>query len=164
MLALKSLFIATGLAAAAALPAQAAGTVEVSFTTPEKYVDAGHSGYEREGTLRALKAHFEQLASRLPDGQVLQIEVLDVDLAGELKPTRRGIDLRVLKGGADWPRISLNYTLLADGKVVKSGSERLADMAYQFNHQPLDTYALAYERRMIDVWFAQAFGVGKPAA
>jgi len=162
MHALKSILVAAGLAVV--VPAYAAGTVEVTFTSPEKYTDAGPTAGEVTSTTRALQAHFEDLAKRLPDGQVLTIDVQDVDLAGEMRPSRQGRDLRVLNGNADWPRMTLSYTLTAGGKVVSSGIERLSDMDYMRRSRPLDSRELSYERRMIDSWFEQAVLGAKPAA
>jgi hypothetical protein len=154
---LKSAFLCATLAATLPGPAHAAGVVEVQFTSPERYADAGRTERDRDSTLQTLRAHFGQLAAHLPDGQVLQIEVQDIDLAGELLPNSRGRDLRVLNGGADWPRMTLRYTLVAEGKAVKSGTQRLADMDYQSGIKPIDPRELAYERRMIDTWFEREF-------
>ena len=62
---------------------------------------------------------YSRLGRRLPDGQTLTIAVLDLDLAGSLRPTPTG-ELRVLRGGADWPSMSLRYTLQADGRTLAS--------------------------------------------
>lgn len=134
----------------------AAGTVTVSYVNAPGFADAGPTAWEREATLKALSAHLQALGQRhLPAEQTLQVDVLDLDLAGALKPSRRaGQDLRVVKGAADWPRINLRYTLVADGKPVLSGEERVADMNYaagiasQRNSDPLH-----YEKRMLDTWF-----------
>lgn len=158
-----SLLCAT-LAGAALVPAHAEGVVEVRFSSPENYADAGRSASDRDSTEHTLRAHFARLAQQLPDGQVLQIEVQDIDLAGELLPTSRGRDLRVLNGGADWPRITLQYTLVADGKTLQSGTRRLVDMDYQSGIRPIDQRELAYERRMIDAWFEREIAAVKPAA
>ena len=60
----------------------------------------------------------------------------------------------MLSGRADWPRMELSYTLVQGGRTLKSGSARLADMAYL--QQPLGTREgepYAYEQRMIERWF-----------
>jgi Protein of unknown function (DUF3016) len=147
--------LATGcLAAAAALSTHAAGTVDVRFVQPETFADAGLPGFNRERTLRRLADEFQQLAQKLPDGQSMTVEVLDVDLAGDLDPTRGNIDQRVLRGKSDWPRIHLRYTLAAGGKPLKSGEEWIADLLYLDRRaRLLDTRDLAYERRMLEDWF-----------
>ena len=142
--------------------AQAAGVVDVSFKPADQLTDIGHGSLERERNVKALAEHFQSLAARLPDGQTLKVEVLDVNLAGDLRPTRRGDDVRVLRGAADWPALDLRWQLLQGGRTLSSGDERLADMAYlQFGRRLAPGSPLPYEARMIDRWFDERFG---PAA
>jgi Protein of unknown function (DUF3016) len=79
----------------------AAGSVQVSYVQPEKFADIGISPRDREDALQQLTKHFESLASRhLADGQKLNVEVLDVDLAGTVQPSvRAGDSLRIFMGG-----------------------------------------------------------------
>ncbi|HMC17367.1 MAG TPA: DUF3016 domain-containing protein, partial [Albitalea sp.] len=110
----------------------------------------------RQLNLQTLERHLQALAQhRLPSDQVLKVEVLDVDLAGEERPSRRsGRDLRILRGGADWPRIQLRYTLEVNGRLLRSGEETLTDMSYL--QGPIGAYGtdpLRYEQRMLDKWF-----------
>jgi Protein of unknown function (DUF3016) len=140
----------------------AAGAVQVSFVQPEKFADVGRTPRDVDGHLQQLTRHFEVLAARyLLDGQKLNLEVLDVDLAGELRPSRRSAqEIRVLKGGADWPRIHLRYTLEAAGQAPRRGEAQLRDLAYL--QRPAGGYgdrvALKYEYRMLDEWFGTEFG------
>lgn len=138
----------------AAPPAQAAGVVDVSFKPVHELADAGRDRFDGERNLKTLAEHFQALAQRLPDGQQLTVEVTDLDLAGEMKPTRRGGDLRVMSGRADWPSVSLRWTLTEGGRTRASGDERLTDMAYLMH--PLrgaQDRPLAYELRLLDRWF-----------
>lgn len=146
--------------ASVAAAAQAAGIVSVSFVQPENFTDVRDSFMSRERHLGALKSHIEQAAAPyVADGQTLKIEVLDVDLAGETRLTRRATNLRVLKGRGDWPRIKLRYALEAGGQPLRSGEARVQDMSYldRFAGALQDT-ALRYERRMLDEWFRDEFG------
>jgi len=140
----------------AALPPAAAGTVEVNWLQPERYSDAGRTDGERERTMKSLGDAFAQLGRLLPDGQTLKLEVLDVDLAGEIEPHPRQ-DMRIVRGGADWPRMTLRYTLQEGSRTLKSGEARLADMNYLFDTLPvrLRDGELPYEKRMIQHWFGQ---------
>jgi hypothetical protein len=144
------LALAMALGTTAAL---AAGQVDVSFKPADQLSDVGR-GLDRERNVKALADHFKSLAAQLPDGQRLSVEVVDVDMAGELRPMRRGDELRVMKGGADWPKLELKWSLTAGGQPLKSGQERLADMAY-LSHalRGGDTSPVAYEARLIDRWF-----------
>lgn len=147
-------FITPLMLALAAPAALAAGEVRVSFPPADKLSDIGRP-LQRQRNIDTLTAHLRALASRLPQGQVLKVEVLDVDLAGEMRLQRNGEELRVLKGGADWPRMELRWTLNgADGKALGSGHDRLADMNYL--NEPLrigQDGPLPYETRLIDRWF-----------
>jgi hypothetical protein len=145
-------------ARATALPATA-GTVEVDWVQPEHYSDAGRSIVDRERTLQTLTGHFERLGRRLPDGQTLKLEVLDIDLAGELQPWGWH-ELRVLRGRADWPHLTLRYTLLEGDATLQAGQARLSDMNYLMalrGHAP-GAGDLAYEKRMLSRWFDETFG------
>ena len=152
--------------AAAAPTAAVAGTVDVSFVNAPAFEDAGTTSWEEQANLKALAAHLQSLGQRmLPANQVLKVEVTDVDLAGSLRPTRLGSQIRVLRGGADWPRINLRYTLEVDGKPVRSGEERVADMNYARGISKYrESQSLYYEKRMLDDWFKARFADSKTAA
>ncbi len=163
-----TLFAATLLAAALAAPcaAQAAGQVQVRWVEPEKFADAGRGALDRERTLQALGEHLGRLGRRLPDGQTLQVEVLDLELAGELEPfSRFHHDVRVLRGRADWPRISLRYTLSDGERTLARGDAQLSDPHYMFRSlRGSASGTLAYEKRMLDEWVASLVaGSGTPS-
>lgn len=144
-----------------AAPARAAGPVEVTYTAPEQFTDAGRDVIERERNLAALTQHLQALGKRLPDGQALRVEVLDVDLAGEVRPASIH-ELRVMRGGVDWPRITVHYTLLEGSRTVAEGRERISDNNYLLTRGlAMDHGALPYERRMLEHWFRERF---EPAA
>lgn len=143
---------------AMARPAHAAGTADVRFVEPERFSDAGRSAFDREQVLASLGTHLTQLAQRLPDGQRLRIEVLDLDLAGE-SILRHGTDVRVLRGGADWPQIRLRWTLEQGGVALKSGEDRLSDLGYlsgRASHASSEG-AFPHERRLLTQWFRAQF-------
>lgn len=137
--------------AAGAAPAGAT----ITFTEPDKFADVPFSSVERQRVLDDLSRYIVKLASKLPANQQLTVEVLDIDLAGQVDPHIRGRDdLRVLRGGADWPQMRLRYSLEQDGKVLKSGEERLADMNYLNRAGYLGSEtSLRYEKQMLESWF-----------
>ena len=148
---------------AASVPAFAAGVVEVNFVKADEFTDIGRGTVDRERHLAVLSDHLKSLGQRLPNGQVLTVDVLDVDLAGEIWPTRRMNEVRILKGSVDWPRMSLRWTLQADGRTLRTGEDKLKDMAYLARGAGLGTQqALAYDLRMLDEWFAKSFAAGAP--
>lgn len=135
-------------------------TTTVTYAAPDKFSDLPFVPWDREQTLNDLTEHFSRLGASLPPGQDLRIEVTDVDLAGRLVPSaRHGRDLRILSGRADWPRIELRYAVEQDGRVLKSGEARLADMNYLMHgNRYFDGEPLRYEKQMIDEWFKQTIG------
>jgi hypothetical protein len=155
-LALAGLFLLAAGAASAA--------VNVTYNHPEKFADLPFSNWDRDDVLKQLTEHFNKLGKALPPGQELDVEVLDIDLAGREYPGRAsGRDIRIMRGGADWPRIHLRYQLVENGTVVKSGEAKLSDMNYLQNiPRYADGDALRYEKRMIDDWFKANIGPTRP--
>ncbi|MBC7453348.1 MAG: DUF3016 domain-containing protein [Massilia sp.] len=153
---MKSMIRQAALAAVLALGAGgASAAATVSYAQPERFSDVPFAPWERERVLAGLTEHFNKLAARLPPGQDLSVEVLDLDLAGEIWPTRLSAqDLRIMNGRADWPRLSMRYSITQGGQVVSSGEENLSDMGYM---NRINRYfggdALRYEKQMLDDWF-----------
>ncbi|USX27622.1 DUF3016 domain-containing protein [Oxalobacteraceae bacterium OTU3CINTB1] len=147
------------LAAALALLASGAAWADVSvtFVKPDEFIDMPRSPIERERLQKDFAEYFASLNKRLPAGQNLKIEVLDIDLAGQLWPRRSGgEDIRIMRGGADWPRMHLRYTLEENGQVLRSGDEQLSNMNYQQRMgRHSDSDPLRYEKQMIDEWFGK---------
>ena len=146
----------TWVAAALLAAAGAAGAeVTVNYDKPDEFIDMPRSPQDREQVLKEVSRHFAQLAKNLPAGQDLKVTITDMDLAGRLEPRRWAMDdIRIMRGGADWPVIVLSYTLEQNGQVVKSGTDTLKNMMYQ---QRINRYSsgepLRYEKQMIDDWF-----------
>src|SRR6185369_8906196 len=138
------LFIATASAFAAAT---------VNFVNVDKMTDVPRDFHKREDMQFALREHFNRLSEQLPAGQVLKVDILDIDLAGEEFPRVSVQDVRVLKGQADWPRMHLRYSIEQDGKVVASGESQLSDPGYLMNGNRYNTDAYPYETQMLDDWF-----------
>ncbi len=137
--------------------AMAAPIATVTFANPASFSDVPYSSWEREEVFKELGDHFGRLASKLPAGQELTVEVLDLDLAGRIYPARYSAkDMRILKGQADWPHIKMRYTITEGGKVVRQGEESLSDMNYLNRHNRYrGDETLRYEKRMLDDWFKE---------
>ncbi|MYN41518.1 DUF3016 domain-containing protein [Duganella sp. FT109W] len=156
----------TVLAAVVALLASSAALAEVTvtYTKPDDYTDLARGEYDRERVLKQFTDYFATLEKKLPAGENLKIDVLDIDLAGRMYPRRNGDEIRVLNGGADWPRMHLRYTLEKDGQVLRSGDDNIANMNYQQSRSSyFDSDPLRYEKQMLDDWFNKAI-VPKVAA
>lgn len=162
--ALRTALLAAGLALASAAllvalarPAHAAGQADVRFVEPDRFSDVGRGSFDRERALASLSAHVKDLARQLPDGQTLKVEVLDVDLAGELE-LRRGREIRVLRGAADTPHIRLRWSLEQAGATLKKGEERLTDLGY-LTSRPGSPAASdgnwPHEKRLLTQWFRE---------
>jgi hypothetical protein len=147
---------------ASALPAVAAD-VSVTFIEPQRYTDGDYSRRSGDGAevRREVEQHLRRLAERrLPSGDALRIEVIDIDLAGRLEPSRSsvGSDVRVVSS-VSAPRIRLTYELIRGGAVLASGDARLTDPGFLMSRGPYSAAdRLRYEKRMLDDWFQKRFG------
>jgi hypothetical protein len=157
--AMKPMIGKLALAGLLALGAGAASAgVTVNYVDSDKFSDLPFAPWERKEVLDDLAGFFGELGKALPPGQDLKVEVTDIDLAGREYPnSRSGRELRILKGGADWPIMELRYTLTSNGQIVASGQEKLTDMNYLNRINRLtDGDRLRYEKRMIEEWFNKA--------
>jgi Protein of unknown function (DUF3016) len=149
----------TWLAAAllAAAGAASAG-VTVNYEKPDDFIDMPRSPQDRDQVLRELTRYFNKLAQDLPAGQDLKITVTDIDLAGREEPRRWAMDdIRIMRGGADWPTMKLRYSLEQNGQVLRSGEDTLKNMMYQQRiNRHFSSDALRYEKQMIDDWFQKS--------
>ena len=150
---------AIGKVALAGLFALGAGAasagVTVNYVESDKFADLPFAPWERKEVLDQLADYFVELGKSLPAGQELTVDITEIDLAGSEYPSARGTrDLRVLKGGADWPIMELRYALSANGQVLSSGKAKLSDMNYLGHiNRASDSDRLRYEKRMIEEWF-----------
>ena len=133
--------------------ASAYASATVSFVAIDKMTDVPRDFHRREEMQFVLREHFERLSQQLPAGQVLKVDILDIDLAGEEFPRVAVQDIRVLKGQADWPRMHLRYSIEQDGKVLASGDSQLSDPGYLMGSNRYGQDAYSYEKQMLDDWF-----------
>ncbi|WP_323143539.1 DUF3016 domain-containing protein [Massilia phyllosphaerae] len=129
--------------------------VTVNYVHDARFTDLPRTPWQRQQALEDISAHFQALGKDLPAGQDLVIDVLDIDLAGREEPNRFALSgVRILSHGGDWPRMRLRYSLVEDGKVLKSGDAQLSDKAYgnRVNAYPSDA-RWPHEKQMIDDWW-----------
>jgi hypothetical protein len=133
--------------------ANASATANVAFVGLEKMTDVPRDFHDRENMQFLFREHVRLLSEKLPAGQVLKVDFLDIDLAGDEFPRVSVRDVRVLKGQADWPRIELRYSIERDGQVIASGEAKLSDPNYLMglNRYGRDLYS--HEKQMLDEWF-----------
>ena len=154
-------FLSLNVALLAIAPARA--EVQVTFTVPEKYVDASlqrDGAGSRELTLRAIREHLVALGGRyLVSSRTLKIEILDIDLAGELEWWHGPYDIRYLRSYT-WPKIKLRYTLEDSGQTIDSREELVSDPSYQMNVITRSGESMPYEKKMLARWFRSRFAAG----
>jgi hypothetical protein len=131
----------------------ASAAATVSFIHPEKMTDVPRFGSDLESMEMIFREHIDELAAKLPAGQELKVEFLDIDLAGDVFPRVAVRDIRVLKGMADWPRMHLRYSIEQDGKVLRSGDRELADPNYLMGSSSFRNEIYVHEKKLLDEWF-----------
>jgi hypothetical protein len=138
-----------------------AATVEVKWTEPDKYTDIREGNDNRakfrENTFYNFEKHFTKLAENLPEGQVLKIEVTNIDLAGDTHAG--GINrYRIIKEIYP-PRMSFSYQLVnEDGSIAKEDTVELKDMGFMTGSRlKYRNEAIGYEKKMLDDWFFKDF-------
>ena len=143
----------TGLLALGAGAASA--EVVVNYVQPERFSDLPSVQRDRERALQALTRHFTRLGARLPPGQILRIDVENIDMAGREVPGRSVATPRTWNGALDWPRIQLQFEIESKGQIVRSGEADLRDMAYSYRAKRYyDGDQLRFEKPMLDEWFS----------
>lgn len=131
----------------------ASAAVTVTYVNTEKMTDVPRFETDRKSMEINFREFFEELAKQLPAGQNLKVEILDIDLAGDVFPRVPIRDVRVTKGSYDFPRIHLRYSIEQDGKVLRSGERELADRNYQLNVNSYRNEMYNYEKQMLSDWF-----------
>lgn len=140
-----------------------AGEVSVNWIKPEKFKDMDPvSGVKKpfqERVMKSLTDYWQGFADDLPKGYKLQVDITDVDLAGDVRPSLGAghSDLRIMRD-IFFPKMEFSYTLKdATGEMVSKGDEVIKDMNYLFH---VDTRSRShnlkswhYEKRMIKKWF-----------
>ena len=142
-------------------PGAFAASSEVTWTDYKSYrdIDAGNENRKsfRERTFKGFEKHFSKLAATLPEGQVLKIDVTDVDLAGDTNAS--GIHrTRIIKHLYS-PRMNFSYQLFdAEGKVIQADEAVVKDMNFMSgNSLKYRNKSLGYEKKMLDDWFDKTF-------
>ncbi|HEX9171820.1 MAG TPA: DUF3016 domain-containing protein [Telluria sp.] len=155
----KRIHFAAIAAIAFAASANASAGLTLNFANTEKMADVPRHQGDREFMEEQFRELFDTLSSKLPAGQQLRVDIIDVDLAGEVFPRVAIQNVRVMKGRIDPPRIHLRYSIEQDGKVLNSGERKLVDHSYQsaFNRYSNELYA--HEKQLIENWFHKEFKV-----
>lgn len=133
--------------------ANASAAATVTYVNPDKMTDVPRDQSDRESMEAELLEHFNKLSAKLPAEQVLRVEILDIDLAGEVFPRVAIQNVRVFKGRADWPHIHLRYSIEQNGKVLSSGERNLTDANYMMSFNRYRSEIFGHEKQLLDDWF-----------
>ncbi|HSI49331.1 MAG TPA: DUF3016 domain-containing protein [Ideonella sp.] len=148
-----------GLACGAWFTLAQAGVVEAYFPDPRAMSDVRDANGFNADVEKPLGDYLRTLGDKLLGDRRLVINVVDVDLAGQLEPVGpRQEMIRVLRSHT-WPRIELRYQLSdANGVGLRSGEVRLIDTDYLSNARLAGgTDPLRYEKQMLKDWFMREF-------
>lgn len=142
-------------------PAAEAAEVNVTWKNPDKYRDiyAGNENNKRfrESTFKELEKHLLALAEGLPKNQILEIEVTDVDLAGDVNHASSR-QIRIIKD-IYFPRFEFSFKLLtADGTTILAKKEKIYDIGFMAGISlKYRNIKLGYEKQLLDDWFKDSF-------
>ncbi|MCK8044740.1 DUF3016 domain-containing protein [Shewanella sp. 1CM18E] len=137
------------------------GKVNILWQNTNDYTDieatAGVQSKFEQYLFTQLTQELGKLANKhLTDGQQLDLTVTNVDLAGDVQPTFGASvdDIRIVKDLYP-PKLDFEYVLSQNGKVVASGTEKLRNMGYLSDIQPLTSDSFRYEQDLLTDWFKQ---------
>ncbi|TWI14128.1 DUF3016 domain-containing protein [Aerolutibacter ruishenii] len=138
--------------------------VAVSWQDPQGFSEPtwGAMPVDRGQWIRPLAEHLRRQAEpMLAPGERLEVELMDVNRAGEYEPGRSaavGHDFRVVRDIYP-PRIHLRFRHLAgSGAVIAEGERRLVDVGFMQRQSIMDSDPLRYEKRLLDDWLRRELG------
>jgi hypothetical protein len=133
--------------------AWASATATVTYADTAKMTDVPRQDSDRKLMEQQFSDLFNELSSELPAGQQLNIQFLDIDLAGDVFPRVPVFNVRVTRGRGDYPRIQVRYSIEKDGTVLRSGERTLTDRSYQTSFNRYSNEMFFYEKQLLDDWF-----------
>jgi hypothetical protein len=146
-------------------------SVNVRWEDPSRFSELRYSGNRWEASrgdwVQQLATYLRDRAEkRLPEGQRLDVDIIDIRRAGSFEPWR-GPNLqntRIIREVYP-PRMTLNVRLTdASGNVIAQGERKLSDPGFMMSDSSsLNTDPLRFEKRMIDRWLADELAA-KPEA
>ncbi|VVO42970.1 DUF3016 domain-containing protein [Pseudomonas fluorescens] len=145
-------------------PFAATTSVEVNFKNPESFRDAslnttGDETGADDYVMKELRSSLEQLGKRyLQPGQVLQIEVSDIDLAGRFEPWHVNASQVRFMRDITWPSMKLHYVLKQNDQTIRQADAQLSDKFYlQRPGRAANSDRLYAEKAMLADWFRIEF-------
>lgn len=150
------ILLAALLATVAGAESAASSAVSVEFHEPESYTDFQTSPIESEADRialqRELRSRIEQIAeAEVPPNYHLELQIRDVDLAGDFEPEQGpdADDVRIIRGN-DPPRITVQYVLKGPGGTqVDAGQRTLTNLEFQQTLKTKTDDRLYYETKLL---------------
>ena len=143
------------------LPEQ--GPVNVSWADPASFTEIRYSHNRIESRrgdwVAQLAKHIREYAGRrLPAGERLDVNITDVDRAGDFEPWHgpEFYDTRFVREIYP-PRITLTFTRTdANGAVIAQGERKLMDAGFMMDSTVgRESDPLRFEKRMLERWLAR---------
>lgn len=139
-------------------PVTESGVVKVEWQEPKKFRDIKTTN-ERQSRFEArlfetLTKNIDKEAEKvLKPNQTLEMQVSNLDLAGDMRPTFGATtsDLRIVKDMYP-PRMTFTYQVLEDGQVIIAGDEKLTDMNFMSHVKRVNSKPFEYETQMLKRW------------
>ncbi|MGO4552302.1 DUF3016 domain-containing protein [Lysobacter sp. 2RAF19] len=138
--------------------------VSVRWGDPAQFAELRYSQNRRlsaEGDWVVELADYmqEKLVKAVPPGERVDVEILDIQRAGQYEWLHSQTDdVRVLRDVYP-PRMTLQFSHKdANGKVIAEGQRKISDLAYLQTQPPFPTSdTLRYDKRLIDTWIRREF-------
>jgi hypothetical protein len=144
------------------LPEQ--GPVSVRWEDPAQFTEIrySHNAVEsrRGNWVEQLATHLRERAQkRLPPGQRLDVNITNIDRAGDYEPWR-GIQFQDVRFMRDLypPRMTLTFRRTnADGSVIAEGERKLSDSGFLMSSNSAGSGSdpLRFEKSLIDRWLSR---------
>jgi hypothetical protein len=141
--------------------------LHIEFIEPKNFTDIRPSNQSRahftKQVLTQFSEYFDEIAQKLPDGQVLDVNVTDIDLAGDTRSARFSFssmmdEVRVIER-IFFPRLEFEYELKdSKGQVLQAQAVSIKDMNFMnrnFISHNRDRFP--YEKRLLDEWYRDTF-------
>lgn len=134
------------------------GMVKIEWKDPKSFRDVKAVGdiqsrYEMR-TFETLTKNLNKEAVKvLKPNQKLELQVTNLDLAGDVRPTfgASSHDMRVVKDIYP-PRITFTYTVTQDGKTIMAGAEKLTDLGFMHSVGRINEKPTRYESKLLVDW------------
>ncbi|MCL1078876.1 DUF3016 domain-containing protein [Parashewanella spongiae] len=134
------------------------GAVTITWKDPTHFRDIKSSG-ERQSRFQnrlfeTLTKNINKLTSNvLKENQTISLEVTNLDLAGDVRPTFSAAsnDIRVIKNIYP-PRITFSYKVLEGKNEVFKGDEKLSDLAFMDTIHNAMNKPFNYETKLLKNW------------